>query len=111
MGIMRGELAWLFSDGGPLLLLQEELLPHWGGSDPLTGGSGAYGGPSVTSGRAPASDYDRACAVQGYLGLMRVGPGEGLVLGDEPMQTAWWRSAGQDADTLIRWQWADDEQT
>ena len=40
----------------------------------------------------PATDYDRACDVNYYLGLIEIGAGKGLVLGGEPLSTAWWPS-------------------
>lgn len=71
----RGGLRWLESNGGPLMLLSRDLLLHWNGVD-----------ESMTQ---PDSDYARACAVQQSLELLEVGSGRGLVLGEEPMSTAW----------------------
>ena len=63
----------------------------------------------------PATDYDRACDVEGYLGLLDIGAGQGLVLGDEPDSTAW-QSFGTSGDReevtggiLIRWVYANSE--
>jgi hypothetical protein len=89
---MENQLTWISSEGGPLILLSTELVEYWGGS--LT--------PPVET------DYDRACAIENYLGLISVGPGYGLVLGDEPMQTSWLPLPRERGGILIRWQWASD---
>ncbi len=83
-----GTLLWMESGGGPLLLVPGEYLPFWGGIDPPTDGRQIvahfrYGGDD-----APATDYDRACDVDDYLGVIEVGSGCGVVLGDEPLPTA-----------------------
>jgi hypothetical protein len=53
------------------------------------------------------SDYDRACGIDGYLGTLDLGPGRALVLGDEPMQTAFIpRPTG---GVLVRWMYAENE--
>jgi hypothetical protein len=54
------------------------------------------------------TDYERACAVEDYLGLITVGPGHGLVLGDEPMSTAWWPFPKLQGGILVRWRWASE---
>ena len=56
----------------------------------------------------PATDYDRACDVDDYLGLIDVGPGKALVLGDEPLMTTWLPL--KDGGLLVRWVCADGEE-
>lgn len=100
-------LPWATSNGGPLLLLSAEYLPDWAGvtvEDP-------FDRPRDPAGNLIPDDYERACAVaetSGYLGLIAVGSGQGLVLGDEPMQTAWWPLSTLEG-ILVRWQCADSE--
>ena len=91
-------LLWFQSNGGPLLLLDQSWLPAWGG----------YPDPALPF-DAPWTDYARACAIEDALGLLTVGPGSGLVLGDEPMATAWCPATDCQSGTLVRWRWADDE--
>jgi hypothetical protein len=91
-------LLWFQSNGGPLLLLDQSWLPAWGG----------YPDPAVPF-DAPGTDYARACAIEDALRLLTVGPGSGLVLGDEPLATAWWPATDWQGGVLIRWRWADDE--
>ena len=95
-----GRFAWLTSDGGPLLLLARAYLRYWGGIDPPTGGRTIearfrWSGTAAT----PATDYDRACDVDDELGLLAVGPGHALVLGDEPLAT----SGGPPVGPAGRW--------
>ncbi|HJR40606.1 MAG TPA: Imm21 family immunity protein [Gemmatimonadaceae bacterium] len=89
-----GSLDWLESNGGPLLLLSEELLPSWQGADgPMSG----------------STDYERACATRQPLERIRVGSGTGLVLGDEPISTAWMPDASGAGGVLVRLSAAGDQ--
>jgi hypothetical protein len=88
-------LPFAVCDGGPHLLLPAELLGDWNGGDR----------PSwLRDTNAPTkdnlvfdtsdfdfegTDYDRACSVEGELGLIPVGVGHGLVIGDGPRTTYW----------------------
>jgi hypothetical protein len=56
------------------------------------------------------TDYERACGVRGYLGVLNVGPAEALVLGEEPMQTSVWSPADSTV-VLIRWRYARDDKS
>ena len=87
-------LHWLNSTGGPLILLERSLLCYWRGT--------------MTNSQSEPSDYDRACNVDDYLGLIDVGSGQALVLGDEPMQTCWWPLTLCQG-ILVRWHWAPSE--
>ncbi|MFB7380629.1 Imm21 family immunity protein [Kitasatospora purpeofusca] len=86
-----GAVAWVESLGGPFVVLPEVVLEAWSGS----AGNGDAG-----------DDYDRACAVEGFIGLLRVGSAEGLVLGDEPASTAYLPAQG----VFVRWSAADSEE-
>ncbi|MEU3098286.1 immunity 21 family protein [Streptomyces sp. NPDC006967] len=77
-----GTVEWVESGGGPLIAVPETVLPFWAGAD----------------GEETASDYDRACEVDGLLGLLPVGDAAALVLGDEPAATAFLPEHG----TLVR---------
>lgn len=95
---MKIDLSWISSAGGPLLLLPESLVGHWRGS---------FSASEENS--QSQTDYDRACSVEGYVGVINVNAGQGLVLGDEPMQTSWLPLSEQLGGVLVRWQWAPDE--
>ncbi len=86
------ELNWINSFGGPLILLDRSYLDYWKGSDEING----------------TRDYERACRIEDYLGLVKVGDFFGLILGDEPNQTAW-KQIDLHQGILIRWVWADNE--
>jgi hypothetical protein len=55
------------------------------------------------------TDYDRACAVSGYLGRIPVGTGEAMVLGDMPMQTIWVSRRLLNGGMLARWMFAESD--
>ncbi|MFR0354065.1 immunity 21 family protein [Streptomyces sediminimaris] len=78
-----GALEWVESGGGPLVAVPETVLPFWAGAD----------------GEENASDYDRACEVDGVVGLLPVGDSAALVLGEEPASTAFLPAHG----TFVRW--------
>lgn len=87
-------MDWVESGGGPLLVAPVSQLAHWGG------GPDDDDGPLETWG-----DYGRACSVEGYIGLVPVGDGQALVLGDEPATTAYL----PDERLFLRWAAADSE--
>lgn len=111
------ELNWVVSTGGPLLLVPGEHLPLWGGVEPPADGRRIEAQFRFNGPDEPATDYDRACDVSmaGYVGLLDIGTGQGLVLGDDSNSTAWQPAAAASAggnDTgglLIRWVYADRE--
>ena len=86
--------VWVSSNGGPLLCLPVAHLAKWQGTE-----AAAAQDPSDAD--APTSDYERACAVADYTGVIPVGSGEGLVLGDEPNDTTWVALAR--GGILVRW--------
>jgi hypothetical protein len=54
------------------------------------------------------TDYGRACSVDDYLGMLEVGPGSCLVLGDEPMATTFFPT--EDGGIFVRWIHAENEE-
>ncbi|KOU63372.1 hypothetical protein ADK57_21010 [Streptomyces sp. MMG1533] len=84
-----GTVEWVESGGGPLIAVPETVLPFWAGAD----------------GDETASDYDRACEVDGFIGLLPVGDSAALVFGDEPASTTYL----PDHHTFVRWSAADSE--
>ncbi|MGV9456691.1 immunity 21 family protein [Streptomyces sp. NPDC003635] len=87
--MVRDTVRWVESGGGPLIAVPETVLPFWAGAD----------------GDETASDYDRACEIDGPAGLLPVGDSAALVLGDEPASTAYLPDHG----TFVRWCAADSE--
>ncbi|MFE9762932.1 immunity 21 family protein [Streptomyces sp. NPDC005808] len=82
-----GAVEWVESGGGPLIAIPETVLSFWSGAD----GDEMY------------SDYDRACDVDGFIGLVPVGDTRALVLGDEPASTSFL----PEHSTFVRWCAAD----
>ncbi len=74
---IENNLKWVSSGGGPLILMPQSLLQYWNGIYALE--------PPHQN---LATDYDRACGVEEYVGIVNVADGEGLVLGDLPSPTS-----------------------
>src|SRR5438270_663817 len=87
-----GALTWMDTELGPLLLVPGEHLSSWEGIDPPSAGRHVEAKFRSHDPNDPATDYDRACDIKDYLGLIEIGAGKGLVLGGEPLSTAWWPS-------------------
>ena len=84
-----GVLEWVESGGGPLIAVPEAVLPFWSGAD----------------GEEMDTDYDRACEVDGHVGLLPVGDSAALVFGEEPVSTSFLPEHA----TFVRWSAAHSE--
>ncbi|MFE2879035.1 Imm21 family immunity protein [Streptomyces roseus] len=79
-------LTWLETEGGPFVVVPRTALPHWSGTE---------------------GDYDRACEVMDFVGVLAMPDGaEALVLGDEPLSTAYL----PEHRVLVRWYYAESEE-
>ncbi|MFD0399796.1 Imm21 family immunity protein [Kitasatospora sp. NPDC127121] len=79
-------LTWLETEGGPFIVVPRDALSHWSGTE---------------------GDYDRACEVVELVGVLDLPEGaEALVLGDEPMSTAYL----PEHRVLVRWCYAESEE-
>jgi hypothetical protein len=85
--------TWVETAGGPLIAVPKSELDHWAGADDNDGPVETWG------------DYGRACAVEGYIGLVTVGTQQALVLGDEPAMTTYLATER----LFLRWAAADSE--
>lgn len=90
--------SWVESAGGPLLVAPRSELTEWGGSTDNDGSVETWG------------DYGWACTVEGYIGLVRIGSRQALVLGDEPAPTTYlpterlflrWAAAYSESELLV----------
>lgn len=95
----RGQLRWIESGGGPLLLLPAERLTAWTGHTLK---------PEMNGQSSNESDYERACAVEDYIGVVAVAGTESIVLGDEPMATAWVPVSATEG-IITRWVCGEDQ--
>lgn len=82
-------MRWISSSGGPLVFIPQVAMNEW---------RGALG---------EGVDYELACAIESYAGLVRWNSMDILVLGDEPLQTA--ARITPDRLIFIRWMYAPDE--
>jgi hypothetical protein len=93
----ENSLQWIASAGGPLLLLEEHLLSYWRGFN-LPKNNPEF-----------VTDYDRACEIDDYIGIIGIDSGYGLVLGDDPCETAWFQFPEIQNGLLVRWIFAENE--
>ena len=91
-----GLFQWIESTGGPLVILEEDLITSWHGLE--------------QPGPGQPADYERACAVNDYVAPISVGARQGIVLGEAPFRTTWWLSSdGARKGFLVRWVFAETE--
>lgn len=93
--------AWVQSGGGPLLLLAKDLLGFWEGVN-LPPAFRHLEADFRWREDKRVTDYDRACDSTDYIAEITVGPGSGLVLGDEPVPTMWLSVSERSAGILVR---------
>jgi len=96
---------WI-SCNSPLLLVARDQLSSWEGTDIPSNGRKVEArfrwNPD-----GPPTDYDRACDIDDYIGVIDVGTGKGIVLGDEPLMTTWLSLS--DGGLLVRWAYSESE--
>jgi len=78
---------WVNSAGGPLICATLTASMSWRGNSPL--------------GSDEPTDYQRACGQTALLSTLPCGDGRVLVLGDEPLQSAFHR--GDSGLVIVRW--------
>jgi hypothetical protein len=86
---------WIDSAGGPLVVVPATALSAWRGA------SDDFDPEDLDT----WGDYGRACAVEGYAGVVQVGDAEALVLADEPATTTYL----PERRLFVRWIFADSE--
>src|ERR1019366_1731977 len=76
-------LELIDSNGGPLIMLERDLLPHWGGIFNIGGVANPH------RNRIPFDDlpcdYNRACEIRGLIGSLQVGDRAGVVFWSEDL--------------------------
>ena len=85
-------IQWVGTGGGPLLVVPVEVAHHWRGDEATWPPTGDV--DTIWEAVRKDSDDGRACGVADYLGVLACGPGECLVLGDEPMPTTFLSTNG-----------------
>jgi hypothetical protein len=104
------ELNWVESAGGPLLVVPEDLVAFWEGIRQPPSFRVVEAEFRWTEG-GTATDYDRACDIQDYVGVIPVGPGQAIVLADEPLPTTWISGPDNPAGYIVRWVHAPDDES
>lgn len=102
------KFQWTSSDGGPLLLIEEKSLLNWEGSDAPSNGRVVEA--NFRWGLEVATDYDRTCDVEDWLGLINVGEGKAIVLGGDETATTWLDLIEKREGMLVRWIYADSDE-
>lgn len=90
---------WIETAGGPHLLVAEELLPYWRGTE----GWHDHTNPK------DQSDYARACKINSWLGTISCHDGTAVVLSGEAGPIAWMPAADNESGRLVQWIGVDDE--
>jgi Immunity protein 21 len=78
-------LTFIDSNGGPLIMLQRDLLPNWGGIDNIGGVTNPH------RNRVPferPSDYDRACEIRSWIAPLQVSDRAGVVFSGDRLGLA-----------------------
>lgn len=101
------QFNWVSGDGGPLILMEQQYLANWEGSDEPSNGRVIEANSRWVL--DVATDYDRACAIEDYLGLINVGKGKAIVLGGDEMSTTWVPLYKNNEGMLIRWIFGNSE--
>ena len=106
MAQTQTRLAWVHTTGGPHLVVPERYAPAWEGCFAPAGGRRVEAVFRYNPG-GPATDYDRACDVPGWLGVIPVGRGHALVLGGDRTPAAYYHWSRR--HFLLRWLYAPSE--
>lgn len=101
------QFTWVSGDGGPLILMEEKYLANWKGCEEPSNGRVVEA--NSRWGLEVATDYDLACDVEEYLGLINVGEGKALILGGDEMATTWFPLSENQEGILIRWGYGNSE--
>jgi hypothetical protein len=101
------KFTWVSGDGGPLILMEQKYLANWEGCDEPSNGRVIEA--NSRWGLEVATDYDLACDVEDYLGLINVGKGKALVFGGDELATTWFPLLENHEGILIRWNYGNSE--
>jgi hypothetical protein len=102
----RMRLPWVNTTGGPHLVIPERYASAWEGCFPPSDGRTVEASFRCNP-EGPATDYDRACDVRGWLGVIPVGRGQALVLSGDRTPVTYYRWGR--GHFLLRWHYAESE--
>lgn len=102
------KLDWVAGDGGPLIVMEEALLDFWEGSDAPSDGREVIA--EFRWGLDVATDYDKACDVNDFAGVIEMNGGHAFVLSTNGDAMATWLPNFEGfAGAFVEWGYADDE--
>jgi hypothetical protein len=94
-------LKWVTSEGGPFVLMNIPTANSW---------LGVYGLSSTEWGdKNYVNDYDRACSIENYVGLITSDSNPIMVIGDLPYDLSWFPD-GDDRGLIVKWIGADSDE-
>jgi hypothetical protein len=102
----RTRLTWVSTTGGPHLVVPERYASAWEAYFSPTGGRKVEAAFRANP-EGPATDYDRACDVSGWLGVIPVGRAQALVLRGADTDAAYYRWGRR--HFLLQWYCAPSE--
>src|SRR5438477_9872047 len=88
----KTRLQWIETAGGPHLVLPEAYARNWEGFATPSNGR-VVEATFRCNPSSPATDYDRACSIRGWLGVIPVGKGKALVLSSDDTSATYYRTA------------------
>ncbi len=94
-------LRWVECDAGPHILLEKRLIASWEGVNKPRNGRIVNAKFRYREESDPATDYDRACDIEDYIGLILVGDGNGLVIADDVPRSTWIPAYDQKGGYLV----------
>ena len=102
------KLKWIYSTGGPLILITDKSYNLWSGI--LKRSSYLDNKIEVADDflNADEADYGKACLIQNYLGVVNIGDDTALVLGDEPLSTTVFNPVNGGV-VIARWYYGEDK--
>ena len=99
--------TWVTGDGGPIILMEKVLLPYWEGSNAPSNGRVVKA--ESRWGLDVATDYDLACDIDDWSGVINVVNGSAFVLGTSGDNMATWVPDFAPNGALVEWGYADRE--
>jgi len=95
-------IQWIECDGGPHLFVEKRLVEYWMGSNILSD-DGNVITDKLRFGKQGdiVTDYDRACDIEDYIGIISIGNGHGLVISEDVPRSTWISSEDGNGGFLV----------
>ncbi len=106
---MTDDLKWIAWDGGPHILMEKRLAGVWKGADSPLNGRVVEAASRWAGVGSAATDYDRACDVNDYIGVIPVGDGQAVVIDREVPMSTWISGEDGSGYLVVPVEWDADE--